>query len=324
MIRRKKKQLVYYLMTLDFGNNKMPPIRALLAILIVVGHFSYFGVDELNFLRVLAPVCVSLFLFISGYGLMVSYQKKGETYLQAFLKKRLLKIVLPAILVSLLHLLLCGNGGISFLDRVRLVFTQGTTLLPHYWFVWAILFEYLVFWCSFKWLPGTLPRYAVLLFTIAFAVVTAQAGFDRCWWVCSLAFPTGLYFAAHENDIFSFCNKKTINYWLAIALCSLAFAGLYLSGKPVCWMLCYIFIPMVAALVIARLPLDTIKLPILRWTGAVSYDIYLIHITAMTFLRGEYIYISSNLLFVVAVFCVTVGAAYGIHHLSQLITSKTN
>lgn len=310
--------------SLSFNNCKMPPIRALLAILIVVGHFSYFGVDELNFLRVLAPVCVSLFLFISGYGLMVSYQKKGETYLQAFLKKRLLKIVLPAILVSLLHLLLCGNGGVSFLDRVRLIFTQGTTLLPHYWFVWAILFEYLVFWCSFKWLPGTLPRYAVLLFTIAFAVVTAQAGFDRCWWVCSLAFPTGLYFAAHENDIFSFCNKKTINYWLAIALCSLAFAGLYLSGKPVCWMLCYIFIPMVAALVIARLPLDTIKLPILRWTGAVSYEIYLIHITAMTFLRGEYIYISSNLLFVVAVFCVTVGAAYGIHHLSQLITSKTN
>jgi peptidoglycan/LPS O-acetylase OafA/YrhL len=310
--------------TLSFNNSKMPPIRALLAILIVVGHFSYFGVDELNFLRVLAPVCVSLFLFISGYGLMVSYQKKGDAYLQTFLKKRLLKIVLPAILVSLLHLLLCGNGGISFLDRVRLIFTQGTTLLPHYWFVWAILYEYLIFWCSFKWLPKALPRYAVLLLTIAFAVVTARAGFDRCWWVCSLAFPTGLFFAAHENDIFSFCNKKAINYWLAIALCSLAFAGLYISGRPMCWALCYIFIPSAAALVIARLPLDTIKLPILRWTGAVSYEIYLIHITAMTFLRGKYVYISSNLLFVVAVLCITVGAAYGIHLLSQLITQKTN
>ena len=208
-----------FMTSLSFNNCKMPPIRALLAILIVVGHFSYFGVDELAFLRVLAPVCVSLFLFISGYGLMVSYQKKGETYLQAFLKKRLLKIVLPAILVSLLHLLLCGNGGISFLDRVRLIFTQGTTLLPHYWFVWAILFEYLVFWCSFKWLPGTLPHYAVLLLTIAFAVVTAQAGFDRCWWVCSLAFPTGLFFAAHENDM-AFARQ-----FLGIALGELAARG---------------------------------------------------------------------------------------------------
>ncbi len=310
--------------TLSFNNSKMPPIRALLAILIVVGHFSYFGVAELTVLRVLAPVCVSIFLFISGYGLMVSYQKKGDAYLQTFLKKRVLKIALPAILVSLLHLLLCGNGGIGLLDRAQLIVTKGSTLLPHYWFVWAILYEYLVFWCAFKWLPGALPRFAVLLFTIAFAVVTARAGFDRCWWVCSLAFPTGVFFAEHENGIFSFCNKKAINYWLAIALLSLAFAGLFLSGKPLCWALCYIFIPLVAALVIARLPLDTMKLPVLRWTGAVSYEIYLIHITAMTILRGEHVYLSSNLLFVPAVLCVSVGAAYGIHLLSQLITSKTN
>lgn len=310
--------------TLSFNNNKMSPIRALLAILIVVGHFSYFGVVELTFLRVLAPVCVSIFLFISGYGLMVSYQKNGNAYLDTYLQKRILKIVLPAILVSLLHLLLCGNGGIGLLERARLIVTKGATLLPHYWFVWAILYDYLVFWCSFRWLSGTRPRYAIVLLSIGFTIVTALTGFDRCWWICSLAFPAGVLFAAHEPGIFSFCGSKTTNYWLLLVLFSLAFAGLYFSGKLICRVLCYVFITLVAALVISRIPLDVMKLPVLRWTGTISYEVYLIHITAMAFLRGEHLYISSNPLFVAAVLCVTVAAAYGIHYLSQIITPITN
>ena len=309
---------------LSFNNSKMPPLRALLALMIVLCHFSHYEVTGLTFLRLMAPVCVSFFLFISGYGLMVSYQKKGDEYLQSFLKKRLLKIALPAILVSLLHLLLCGNGGISLIDRGRQIVTQGATLLPHYWFVWVILFEYLLFWCSYKWLPGKLPRYSILLFTIAFTVTTALASFDRCWWICSLAFPTGVYFALYESDIFSFCGKKALNYWLALVFSGLAFVGLYLTGNLICRALCYIFIPFMAALTVARLPLDTIKFPILRWVGAISYEIYLIHITAMTLLRGQHIYISSNLSYIAAVLFLTMGTAYGIHLLCQLLTPKSH
>lgn len=312
------------MVSLSFNNSKMPPLRALLALVIVFCHFSYYEVTGLTSLRFLAPVCVSIFLFISGYGLMISYQRKGEAYLQGFLKKRLFKIALPAILVSLLHLLLCGNGGISLIDRGRQIVTQGATLLPHYWFVWVILFEYLVFWCSFKWLPGKLPRFSVLLLTVAFAVTTALAGFDRCWWICSLAFPTGVFFAQHESDIFSFCRKKAPNYWMILILSGLAFAGLYLTGNLICWTLCYILIPFMVALIVARLPLDAIKLPILRWMGAISYEIYLIHITAMTLLRGQHIYISSNLSYIAAVLFLTMGAAFGIHLLCQLLTRKTN
>ena len=312
------------MVSLSFNNSKMPPLRALLALVIVFCHFSYYEVTGLTSLRFLAPVCVSIFLFISGYGLMVSYQKKGDAYLQTFLKKRLLKIALPAILVSLLHLLLCGNGGIGLIDRGHQIVTRGATLLPHYWFVWVILFEYLVFWCSFKWLPGKLPRYSVLLLTLAFAVATALAGFDRCWWICSLAFPTGVYFAHYESDIYTFCSKQATNYWLVLILSGLAFVGLYLTGNLICWTFCYILIPFMVALVVARLPLDTIKFPILRWMGAISYEIYLIHITAMTLLRGEHIYISSNLSYIAAVLFLTMGAAYGIHLLCQLLTPKTN
>ena len=47
-----------------------------------------------------API-VAAFFFLSGYGLMVSLIAKGNRYVDGFLKKRLLKIVLPLVLCSL-------------------------------------------------------------------------------------------------------------------------------------------------------------------------------------------------------------------------------
>lgn len=310
-------------MTLEFGNNKMPPVRAICAILIILGHFSYFGVTGMAFLRILAPVCVSLFLFISGYGLMVSYQKKGKVYLQAFFKNRLLKIVIPAVLVALLHLLLHKGSGVGILERSKLIFTKGTTLLPHYWFVWAILFDYLAFWLSCSYISEKWQKWTVLLCSLVFMVATYSAGFDRCWWVCSLAFPTGLFFAAYKSSIYSFCSKRNFNFFLALTLCGLLFIGLFLTGNPMCWSLCYVFIPATAALIIARLPLDRFKLPILRFLGAISYELYLTHITVMSFLRGNLVYISPNALFVASVLFLTLGLAYGLHVLCKLITPTT-
>lgn len=302
----------------------MPPIRALLAISIVFAHFSYFGVVELSFLRVLAPVCVSIFLFISGYGLMVSYQKKGDAYLESFLQKRILKIALPAILVSLMHMLLCGNEGINLLERARLIVTKGATLLPHYWFVWAILYDYLVFWCSYRWLSGMRPRYAIVLLSIVFTIVTALAGFDRCWWVCSLAFPTGVFFASYESVLFSFCCRSTINYAMILVVCALAFITSLLSGSLALRTICYVALPVAVALLFAKLPLDRFRLPVLRLLGAISYELYLIHITVMTLLRNDPIQISSTPLYIIAVLCLSFALAYGVHLLCSRITKQTN
>ena len=44
---------------------------------------------------------MAVFFFLSGYGLMVSLITKGQKYLDGFLKKRLLKIVLPLVLCSI-------------------------------------------------------------------------------------------------------------------------------------------------------------------------------------------------------------------------------
>lgn len=312
------------MITLSFNNSKMSPIRAILALIIVLGHLSFFGVETFMPLRNLAPPAVAMFLFISGYGLTRSFEKKGETYLDGFFRKRIVKILFPAVLVAGLHFLLCGRVGPGLVERLQRVVTGGSTFLPHYWFVWAIAFDYLLFWVCHKLLPGQVAKYSILTGVILFTLGTALAGFDRCWWVCSLAFPAGVFFAEYETPLFSFCSKKEVHYWLTITFLALAFAACYLTRNPVIWTLCYVFVPIIGALIIARIPLDRFRLRVLCFVGTVSYEIYLIHITIMSLLRGNNVYLSSDLLFVAAALCITIGTAYGIHFLDRIITPKTN
>jgi len=309
-------------MTLAFANSKMPPVRALLILCIVLGHFSYYGVPALEPLRQLAPPAVALFLFISGFGLTRSYQRKGKDYLQKFFSRRILRIILPAVLVVFLHLLLVGGSGVGFFTRAGAIFTQGQTLLPHYWFVWAILFDYLLFWLCRKLLPDKLAPWAILAGVILFVVGTALAGFDRCWWICSLAFPTGVFYAEYEEAIYAFCGRNHWNYWLALLVAGAVFAGLYLTKNLICWTLSYVFLTGFLALIIARLPLDTLRLPVLNWFGCISYEVYLIHISAMCFLRGAHVQVASDLLFVVTVLASSIAVAYIIHRLNLLITRR--
>lgn len=307
-------------MTFAFANSKMPPVRALLVLCIVLGHFSFYGVPAFGAFRSIAPPAVALFLFISGYGLTRSVRTKGAAYLQGFFSRRIFRIVLPALLVVLLHLLLGGGSGVRFFERARAIAAHGQTLLPHYWFVWAILFDYLLFWVCRKFLPEKLADWAILAGVLLFMAGTAYAGFDRCWWVCALAFPAGAFFADHEEAVYRCCGKG--NYWLVLSALVVVAAGLYMTRNVACWTLCYVFICLAAALAVARLPLDRLRLPVLTWLGGISYELYLVHIPMMAFLRGDRVQVSSDVLFVALALAVSVLAAFVVSRLCRLVTRR--
>lgn len=46
----------------------------------------------------MGEMAVSVFFLMSGYGLALSYAKKGDAYLNGFIKKRLWKLLLPFII----------------------------------------------------------------------------------------------------------------------------------------------------------------------------------------------------------------------------------
>ena len=95
-------------MGVQFSKQATVTLRGLLATGIVLHHLSLRLVEaspdcawiwsQFSFWG--API-VAVFFFLSGYGLMVSLITKGQKYLDGFLKKRLLKIVLPLVLCSI-------------------------------------------------------------------------------------------------------------------------------------------------------------------------------------------------------------------------------
>ena len=98
-----------------FDKNTTIPLRGILILIIFCGHaFSlahlHYPLVEWMFQMELA---VGVFFFLSGYGLMVSFKKRGLSYLSGFIPRAASKLLLPALVL----------GG---LWQIYLFFNQGT------------------------------------------------------------------------------------------------------------------------------------------------------------------------------------------------------
>ena len=100
---------------------------------------------------------VAMFLFYSGYGCAVQYRSRGNDYLRAFPKKRILTTLVNfdiAVCVFIVVGLLLGR---SFaLRQVVCSFIGWDSVGNSAWYIFVILLCYAAFWVSFGLPP---PRY---------------------------------------------------------------------------------------------------------------------------------------------------------------------
>ena len=150
----------------SFSRDKMLPLKAILAVLIVADHLTFhISADWIQPMRKWGTPIVSLFLFVSGYGLLKSYLSKGSAYLTHFLKNRILKVIVPALVAYLIYCLICWRHHDWSLEISRL-FVNGEPLLPYSWFVEVIVLLYLGFWIIYSFLPEKYRTAAVLLWAL--------------------------------------------------------------------------------------------------------------------------------------------------------------
>lgn len=90
--------------------------------------------------RQLIDFCPRLFLLVSGYILSLRYPISISN-LHAFYKKRLLRICLPLSVWLPVYYLMDGKFTLTKL-MADIVFIRGSI---HFWFIWAILINYLLF-----------------------------------------------------------------------------------------------------------------------------------------------------------------------------------
>ena len=193
--------------------------------------------------------------------------------------------MLPYLFTVLLYYLIVrlpsGDFNIDVLEAIM----TGTSKQSHLWFVFAIIYLYLTFFLCTR----LRKRCAIIILLFAITALTIallrKVGYDRCWWVSLMAFPTGCLYSMYKDRINGAIFKNRLRYCLAMAAAIVGVGVSYLPSVEVLYSISHIFIPMAIALVVIQLPIEKLNNRFTMHLGSISYEIYLCQLIAMDALQ---------------------------------------
>ena len=276
----------------SFEKTKMPILKTSMAIIIVLCHLApKVDISWIQPLRYWGAPCVSVFFFVSGYGLTISNKCNLRYYL-----RRSLKVLIPCLLVSIMYFFLVrmpqDNLGYSLSEMIK----TGTSPQHHLWFVWALLIEYSLFFLSGGIKSKMMRLCTLFVSTIAAIVVLRTVGYDRCWYVSLLAFPMGALVALYSNQVHIILNRNRLSFCGFFCFSMLLAAIMYATKVEYLYCISHAFIALAVFSIIYHLPIDRLFLHQQKIYG-LSYEIYLTQVVSMDFLRGV-LYVKSDVYFV--------------------------
>ena len=281
-------------------------LKGIAAILIVISHIgNKYGI---RYFTPLGGIGVSVFLMLSGYGLLLSYKKKG---LNNFLARRFSGILIPYWIVVIIYSFI--NIDIfniyDFIMQILLIKT-----IPYTWFVQYIIILYIAFYVIFKIFPENYKiKIFIFLSTIIIflnnGIVAEQA----------YSFIIGIIIANHKKEILMINRSKL--FIQGIILCLLGVSTLIVRQiiPDNSFYLIFNFIDFVLkesiALGIVLMSFIFIKYNIFKgfsMVGKVSYEVYLMH-TLLIFIISNNFNFTNILIYVV----LTIAGVSILHVLSK-------
>lgn len=198
-------------------------VKWVAAVAVVIYHLCIFYMHsptlatELRF----GSLSVSIFFFLSGYGLIYSYSLKGEKYLKSFLVRRMSKITIPlltayAIYIPLLRII---NNREGVKEAILSLFSF-EPLLPYSWYVTEIILLYLFFYITMRFIPKY--KLIILSLTITCMMIGLLLAKQPHWWVnATPCFIIGIWYYQYECAIMKYMRK--IRFWHLLLLILLFF-----------------------------------------------------------------------------------------------------
>ncbi|MCE8568610.1 MULTISPECIES: acyltransferase family protein [Bacteroides] len=201
-------------------HNLTDSVKMIAAIAVVVCHLFTFYMHhpawaaESQF----GSLSVSIFFFLSGYGLMCSYSLKGKKYLEGFCIHRISKIIIPLLTAYIIYIpilrLINHTGGI--IEAIQRLFSSNP-LLPYSWYVTEITLLYLLFYLVMRFIP----RYKLPALSLAIVFMLAGmllAGLPHWWINASPCFIIGLWYYKYEHPIMNQMNKVKKQHFITLIL----------------------------------------------------------------------------------------------------------
>lgn len=173
-----KVQLQQSLELLSFDKDATLPLRGVLAVAImlyhacphIIGDYPLFN----EFGGFWGAIVVSSFFFMSGYGLVFSYNKNGKAYLQGFFRHRFTVLLLPLIIVTMIFQAMRIWEGTFSMSEILFHLAHGYTLLPNSWYCYAIVLFYIIFYITFKYINDVKKAVAANWIAVLLYVVVIQ------------------------------------------------------------------------------------------------------------------------------------------------------
>lgn len=246
------------------------------------------------------------FLFYSGYGIMCSILRKGQSYVSALPRDRLFKVwyhfALAVALYLILGLCMGKNYGVT---RILLSFTGWDSIGNSNWYIFATLVMYLFTWLAFTVFRKDHRIAVAVLMALAVVYILLMRQFKGIWWYdTALVYPAGVLYGLYREKIEDFLHKKASLPWLALVLCGAVFLLCFKLQRGLVWRegMAVAF----ALTVLCATMVFKIGNPVLRFLGKYTFEIYILQRIPMILLQNlfnnQYVYLAVS-------FCLTLSLA---------------
>ena len=253
----------------------------------------------------MGQMCVVMFLFFSGYGVMSSIAAKGRDYVRSIPRHRALGTLVNFDIAIVIYAVVQLIAGKTYpVGQYLLALTGWESIGNSNWYIFCIIVCYLTSWIagsvvlSRGWdLRAVVP---INLLLVCILYVTLFFTKDPHWYHTLMAYPLGMavFFVKPSLD------KMSAGGWWIVFLASLA---CYIATYPKHedpYQLVYCIRTVSFALVVVML-LRRIKVgnPVLEWLGRSLFPIYIYQRLVMMFvpMDNPYVFISVSLAGVCAV-----------------------
>lgn len=322
--------LFVYLMPrtdVDYLSNKSTKsLKGLLALFIIFHHISQKITTGENFsnFEYMGRYIVSLFFFLSGYGLYFQYSN-NSTYMENFLKKRLVRIFIPFFIFIVIYVIYRATlGEVINVDFFLSFWKDHSNIIYNGWFINSIIVLYVIFYVSFVRKDSKIAEYKLVFLTLVYIFWKAYQNHGDWEYVSIMAFLLGVFWMKNRVYIDKFLEKNYFIFLVSFSILMYVFRHYEVIMKNIGITNKYVYYGIVGNICtmvfVVYFLLLTNKLNFsnkyLGFLGDISFEMYMIHGLVMHYLGKFFVSSGVNdVLYTIVVLFVSIVSAYYIKKL---------
>ena len=311
----------------DYLSNKSTKsLKGLLALLIIFHHISQKITTGENFsnFEYMGRYIVALFFFLSGYGLYFQYSNNA-TYMENFLKKRLVRIFIPFFVFIVIYVIYRATlGEVVNVDFFLSFWKDHSNIIYNGWFINSIIVLYVIFYVSFVRKYSKIAEYKLVFLTLVYIFWKAYQNHGDWEYVSIMAFLLGVFWMKNRVYIDKFLEKNYFIFLVSFSILMYVFRhyevimkNIGITNKYVYYgivgNICTMVFVVYFLLLINKLNVSN---KYLGFLGDISFEMYMIHGLVMHYLGKFFVSSGVNdVLYTIVVLFVSIVFAYYIKKL---------